>query len=88
MLIPVTTGKVKFSYASAVAVHCTTSVMVLLRTVPIEPGDVAVMTVLPVATLVANPLPLVRPLLIVATFVFDEVQVTAFVMSWLAIPLA
>jgi hypothetical protein len=39
---------------------------------------VAVMFVVPEATLVANPLPpLLRPLLIVATFVLDEVQLTA-----------
>ena len=38
---------------------------------------VAVMLVVPAATLVANPLPLPRPELIVATLVFDELQVTA-----------
>jgi hypothetical protein len=61
----------------------------LLVTVPVEPADVAVMTVVPVATLVATPLPpLLRPVLIVATPVLDELQVTAFVISWLADPLA
>jgi hypothetical protein len=53
-----------------------------------EPVDVAVMTVVPTATLVATPLPLPFPVLIVATFVFDELQVTAFVISSLADPLA
>jgi hypothetical protein len=55
--------------------------MGLLVTVPREPTDVAVMTVVPTATLVATPLPLLRPVLIVATAVFDELQVTAFVIS-------
>ena len=49
---------------------------------------VAVMFVVPAATLVANPLPLLRPELIVATLVLDEVQVTASVRSWLLDPLA
>ena len=53
-----------------------------------EPADVAVMTVVPTATLVATPLPLLRPVLIVAVLVFDDFQVTAFVISWLADPLA
>jgi hypothetical protein len=53
-----------------------------------EPVDVAVMTVCPVATLVATPLPLLRPVLIVAVLVLDELQVTALVISWLADPLA
>ena len=57
-------------------------------TVPTEPADVAVMTVVPTATLVANPLPLLRPVLIVAVLVVDELQITAFVISWLADPLA
>jgi hypothetical protein len=60
----------------------------LLVTVPTEPADVAVMTVVPAATLVATPLPLLRPVLIVAVLVLDELQVTAFVISWLADPLA
>jgi len=47
---------------------------------------VAVMFVVPGATLVANPLPLLRPELIVATFVFDDVQVTASVRSLLLNP--
>jgi hypothetical protein len=42
---------------------------------------VAVMFVDPAATLVANPLPVGRPELIVATLVFEEVQVTAWVRS-------
>ena len=49
---------------------------------------VAVMFVVPAATLVASPLPLLSPLLIVATLVFDEVQLTAFVTSLLLNPLA
>ena len=53
-----------------------------------EPADVAVMTVVPTATLVATPLPLPFPVLIVAVLVLDELQVTAFVISWLADPLA
>lgn len=43
----------------------------------------AVMLVVPGVTLVANPLPLPTPLEMVATLVFDDVQVTAVVMSWL-----
>ena len=43
----------------------------------------AVMFVVPAATLVANPLPLLRPELMVATLVFDDVQVTASVRSLL-----
>jgi hypothetical protein len=44
----------------------------------------AVMFVVPAATLIANPLPPpLLPLLIVATLVLDEVHVTACVMSWL-----
>jgi hypothetical protein len=43
----------------------------------------AVMFVVPAATLVANPLPLLSPELIVATLVFDDVQVTASVRSLL-----
>jgi hypothetical protein len=62
--------------------------MGLLVTVPVVAADCAVMTVVPGATLVATPLPLLRPVLIVATFVLDELQVTAFVMSWLPDPLA
>jgi len=42
---------------------------------------VAVMFVTPAATLVASPLPLLRPELIVATLGFEEVQVTAWVRS-------
>lgn len=44
---------------------------------------VAVMFVAPAATLVANPLPLVRPELMVATCVLEDVQVTAWVRSLL-----
>jgi len=44
----------------------------------------AVMTVVPAATLVAIPLrPELRPVLIVATLVLDDFQVTASVISWL-----
>ena len=42
---------------------------------------VALMFVVPAATLVAKPLPLLRPELIVATLVLDDVQVTASVRS-------
>jgi len=71
--------------------YCTVSTIVLLVTrVPEEVFVmVAVTFVVPAATLVANPLPpLPRPVLIVATFVLDEVQVTAFVRSWLLDKLA
>jgi hypothetical protein len=56
---------------------------------------VATMFVVPLATLVAHPLmvtllvihPLpLRPVLIVATFVLDEVQVTAWVRSFAGVP--
>ena len=59
-----------------------TRVLVVLFTM------VAVIFVVPVATLVANPFPLLRPLLIVATFVLDELQVTAFETSSIVDPLA
>ena len=67
-------------------VYCTVSTIVLLLTrVPLLVlVMVAVMFVVPAATLVAKPLPpLLRPLLIVATPVFDEVQVTTCVRSLL-----
>ena len=69
-------------------IYCTVSTIVLLVTrVPeLVFVMVAVMFVVPAATLVANPLPLVRPELIVATLVFDDVQVTAFVRSLLLNP--
>jgi len=68
--------------------YCTVNTIVLLVTwVPeVVFVMVAVMLVVPAATLVANPLPLLRPELIVATFVFDDVQVTAFVRSLLFNP--
>ena len=47
---------------------------------------VAVIFVVPAATLVATPLPLPRPELIVATLVLDEVQLTACVRSLLLVP--
>jgi len=55
----------------------------LLVTVPVEVVELAVMTVVPVFWLVTKPLPLLRPLLIVATLGLDVVQVTALVISWL-----
>ena len=69
-------------------VYCTVSTVVLLvtRTPDVVLVMVAVMFVVPGATLVAYPLPLVRPELIVATFVFDDVQVTASVRSLLLSP--
>ena len=60
--------------------YCTVSTIVLLVTMVLVCVlvMVAVMFVVPAATLVASPLPLpLRPLLIVATLVLDEVQVTA-----------
>ena len=65
--------------------YCTVSTMVLLvmMVLLLVLVMVAVMLVVPAATLVANPLPLLRPLLIVATAVFDDVQVTACVKSLL-----
>lgn len=65
--------------------YCTVSTIVLLvmRVLLLVLVMVAVMLVVPAATLVANPLPLLRPLLIVATPVFDDVQVTACVKSLL-----
>jgi hypothetical protein len=62
--------------------------MTLLVTVPEPVAKVAVMFVLLAATLVANPLPLLRPVLIVAALVFDDIQLTAFVTSRLIDPLA
>jgi len=63
--------------------------MVWLLTIwPVALLVVAVILVVPAAALLATPLPVVRPELMVATFVFDEVQVTAFVTSLLALPLA
>jgi hypothetical protein len=46
---------------------------------------VAVIFVVPAATLVTTPSPLLRPVLMVAAAVFDELQVTAFVTSWLVL---
>ena len=61
--------------------------MLLVTRVPEEVFVmVAVMFVVPAATLVAKPLPLLRPELIVATLVLDEVQVTASVRSLLLNP--
>ena len=71
--------------------YCTVSTIVLLEmSVPVVVlVMVAVMFVVPAATLVAKPLPpLPSPVLMVATLVFDELQLTAFVRSWLADPLA
>ena len=70
------------------SIYCTVRTIVLLVTrVPLLAFVMlAVMFVVPAATLVANPLPLVRPELIVATLVFDEVQVTACVRSLLLNP--
>ena len=72
------------------APYCTVKTMVwLLTTWPVALlVVVAVILVVPAATLVARPLPLGRPVLMVATFVFDEVQVTAWVTSLLELPLA
>jgi hypothetical protein len=61
---------------------------VLLVTVPEVVPMNAVMFVVPAATLVATPLPLLSPVLIVAAIVFDEFQVTAFVTSLLLNELA
>jgi hypothetical protein len=64
-------------------IYCTVSTIVLLVTWMPEVVFVmvAVMFVVPAATLVAKPLPLppLMPLPIVATLVFEEVQVTALV---------
>ena len=49
---------------------------------------VAVMFVCPAVTLVTNPLPVPIPVAMVATLVFDELQLTAVVTSWLGDPLA
>ena len=76
----------EFAFAFHVEhLYCTVSTMVLLvmRVLLLVLVMVAVMFVVPAATLVANPLPLLRPLLIVATAVFDDVQVTAWVKSLL-----
>ncbi len=57
--------------------YCTVKTMVwLFTTCPALLVVVAVMLVVPAATLVARPLPLGSPLLMVATVGFDEVQVT------------
>jgi len=76
--------------SSGVNPYCTVSAIVLLVTMVLLVVFVivAVMFVVPAGTLVANPLPLLRPLLIVATLVLDEVQVTAFVRSSILCPLA
>ena len=80
------------SYAlkAGVRVYCTVSTMVLLviMVLVVVFVMVAVMFVDPVATLVASPLPLGRPLLIVATLVLDEVHVTACETSSIVDPLA
>ena len=57
--------------------------VLLVMTMPLL-AVLAVMTVVPEATLLAIPLrPLLRPVLIVATLVLDDFQVTASEMSWL-----
>ena len=62
--------------------------VLLVMTMPLL-AVLAVMTVVPEATLLAIPLrPLLRPVLIVATLVLDDFQVTASVMSWLLDKLA
>lgn len=75
---------------AGIRVYCTVSTTVLLVIIVLVVVFVmvAVMFVDPVATLVARPLPLGRPLLIVATLVLDELQVTACVTSSIEDPLA